>query len=111
MNVQAVYSHDLKFRNTVARWPGSVHDSRIFRNSRLCVKFENHDYNGVLLGDSRYALKAYLLTPILNPQTPPERRYNFSQNKILFQLRKVVRFDSIIAISTHVPQRSQLTLQ
>ena len=71
-------SHDLKFTNIVARWPGSVHDSRIFRNSRLCAKFENHDYNGSLLGDSGYAVKPYLLTPILNPQTAPERRYNYS---------------------------------
>ena len=42
VNVQAVCSHDLKFTNIVARWPGSVHDSRIFRNSRLCAKFKNH---------------------------------------------------------------------
>ena len=53
-------------------WLGSVHDSRMFPNSRLCAKFENHDYNGILLGDSGYALKPYLLTPILNPHTPPE---------------------------------------
>ena len=84
MNVQAVCSHDLKFTNIVARWPGSVHDSRIFRNSRLWAKFENHDFNGILVGDSGYALKPYLLTPILNPQTPPERRYNYSQSYILF---------------------------
>ena len=85
MNVQAVCSHNLKFINIVARWPGSVHDLRIFRNSRLCEKFENHDYNGNLLGDYEYALKPFLLTPILNPQTLPERRYNHSQNNILFQ--------------------------
>ena len=56
MNVQAVCSHELKYTNFVARWPGSVHDSRIFRNSRSCAKFENHDYKGILLGDSGYAL-------------------------------------------------------
>ena len=70
MNVQAVCIHDLKFTNIVARWPGSVHDSRIFGNGRLCTKFENHDYNGMLLGDSGYALKPYLLTPIVYTQTP-----------------------------------------
>ena len=57
MNAQAVCSHDLKLTNIVARWPGSVHDSRIFRNSRLCAKFENHDYNGILLSDPGYTLK------------------------------------------------------
>ena len=61
VNVQAMCSHDLKFTNIVARWSGSAHDSRIFRNSRLCAKFENHDFNGILLGDSGYALKPYPL--------------------------------------------------
>ena len=94
VNVQAVCSHDLKFTNIVARWPGSVHDSRIFRNSRLCAKFENHDFNGILLGVSGYALKPYLLTPILNPQTPPVRRYNYSQNYILFQFASTLFLQS-----------------
>ena len=31
---------------------------------------------GVLLGDSAYALKRYLLTPFLEPSTPAEERYN-----------------------------------
>ena len=80
-NVQAVCSHNLKFTTFVAKWPGSIHDSRIFRNSRPCAKFENNDYNGILLGDSGYALKPYLLTPILNPQTLPESRYNYSSQE------------------------------
>ena len=45
-------SLDLIFTNIVAKWPSSVHDSGIFQNSRLCAKFENGDYNGILLGDS-----------------------------------------------------------
>ena len=59
MNVQAVCSHDLKFTNIVASRPGSVHDLRIFPNSRLCAKFVNHDYYDILLGDSKYALNPY----------------------------------------------------
>ena len=54
MNVQAVCSHDLKFTNIVAKWPGYVHESRVFRNNRLCAKFVNHDFNGTFV------------TPILN---------------------------------------------
>ena len=38
---------DLKFTNIVARWPGSVHDSRIFQSSRLCGQLESWDIQGV----------------------------------------------------------------
>ena len=33
INVQAVSGPDLKILNIVARWPGSVHDARIYDNS------------------------------------------------------------------------------
>ena len=61
----------------MARWPGSVHDSTIFYNSRLKANFENNFYqNGLLLGDSAYPSKSYLLTPLLNPGRPAEILYN-----------------------------------
>ena len=31
---------------------------------------------GVILGDSAYALKRYLLTPFVDPQTPEEKKFN-----------------------------------
>lgn len=54
LNVQAVAGPDLTFYNVVSRWQGSVHDSRIFANSRLCAQLEEGLLPGHLLGDSGY---------------------------------------------------------
>lgn len=54
---------DLKFINIVASWPGSAHDSTIFNNSNLRVRFEHGEFpNCFLLGDSGYPLRDYFLT-------------------------------------------------
>lgn len=64
----------------VARWPGSSHDSHIFRNSRLHARLESGEFqNMAILGDSGYALKSYMLTPIPNPRRHAEVLYNESQ--------------------------------
>jgi hypothetical protein len=73
-----------KFINIVARWPGSTHDSHIFRTSNICNHFENNHRNledGILLGDSGYALKPYLMTPYYNPVTANQRAYNRAHRK------------------------------
>lgn len=64
----------------VARWPGSAHDSNIFRNSRLHARLESGEFkNMAILGDSGYALKSYMLTPLLNPVGRSQMLYNESQ--------------------------------
>lgn len=63
----------------VARWPGSVHDQTIFNNSFLKQRFESGQFgDSLILGDSGYELKRYLLTPFLNPASPAENLYNES---------------------------------
>lgn len=86
--------------NVVARWPGSSHDATVFNNSVLKSKFifnyliYNMEYSFIidslfavqceeglfgnrwLIGDSAYPCTSYLLTPLLNPTSPPEHRYN-----------------------------------
>lgn len=80
INVQAVVDANLKFRNIVARWPGSVHDSTIFNSSIVKDMMESPQFGSCcLLGDRGYALQRYLLTPLSSPQTAAERLYNESQ--------------------------------
>lgn len=74
-----------KFTNIVAKWPGSTHDSFIFRNSDVGIHLDqNHrgfDVDGLLLGDSGYACKPYLMTPYLRPSTRQQERYNSAQSR------------------------------
>lgn len=39
INVQLVCGPHMEIYDVVARWPGRVHDSRIFANSRCCLLF------------------------------------------------------------------------
>lgn len=80
LNVQVVGDADLRIRNIVARWSGSTHDQTIFNNSSIKAQFEGNEFgNSIMLGDSGYALKKYLITPILNPTIEVEQVFNESQ--------------------------------
>ena len=73
-----------RFTNIVARWPGSTHDSHIFNTSQICQQLEDNHNNleqGILLGDSGYALKPYLMTPYYEPATANQRAYNRAHRK------------------------------
>lgn len=64
----------------VARWPGSAHDSHIFDNSRIRARLENGEFGEtVLLGDSGYPLRNYLITPIGTPEGGGEQLFNEGQ--------------------------------
>ncbi|KAK5648057.1 hypothetical protein RI129_002949 [Pyrocoelia pectoralis] len=80
INVQAVCDANLRFIDIVGRWPGASHDSNIFDNSRIKAMFENGELpNGFLVSDSSYAVRTYLITPLLEPRTPAENLFNESQ--------------------------------
>lgn len=79
-NIQVICSADLRFQDVVCRWPGCPHDSNIFRNSRVRNYFENGIYDdSLLVADSGYAIKPYVITPLLNPQTPAPHIFNEAQ--------------------------------
>ncbi|KAH9359797.1 hypothetical protein HPB48_020990 [Haemaphysalis longicornis] len=67
INMQAVTGPNLEFFDVVASWPGSVHDSRIFENSRVRVRYEGKRLPGVLLGDMGYSCQPFLMTPLGEP--------------------------------------------
>lgn len=70
INILVACGPSLQFYYASARWPGSVHDSRVLRNSSLYQQWENNfrPFPGaVLLGDSGYPLLPWLMTPIERP--------------------------------------------
>ena len=81
INVQAICNASNEITNIVARWPGSTHDSRIFENSRIKESFANGEIDGILVGDSGYPCRTYLMTPVLNPTIAAERRFNTAQRR------------------------------
>ncbi|XP_060858749.1 putative nuclease HARBI1 [Metopolophium dirhodum] len=83
INVQLICDSKLRVLNVNALFPGSTHDTHIWNNSSVLPVMQelhrrNH-HNFYLLGDSGYPLRQWLLTPITNPTTNPEKYYNQKQ--------------------------------
>lgn len=70
INVQTICDANLKIQDIVARWPGSAHDYTIFNNSAIRGKFERREMkNCLLVADSGYAQRDYVMTLVGNPHT------------------------------------------
>ena len=79
LNVQTIAASNLKIINIVARWPGSAHDSTIFRNSEICRKFQNAEMErAILVGDAGYPIQNFLMTPLTVTNTIAQNLYNES---------------------------------
>lgn len=61
MHLQAVCDSSLRFLDVYCGYPGSVHDSRVYRNSPLHDALQNLPGKYNLLGDSAYPLSKMLL--------------------------------------------------
>ncbi|CAM4569172.1 unnamed protein product [Leuciscus chuanchicus] len=62
--------------NVEAKWPGSVHDSRMYRESTLSNRLERGEIDGFLLGDRGYPCRPTLITPYPEPEPGSQRRFN-----------------------------------
>ncbi|XP_052760293.1 putative nuclease HARBI1 [Mya arenaria] len=79
INVQASCDHRGVFTSINAIWPGSTHDAHVFRTSELFHFMETHHHgleDGILLGDSAYPCKPYMLTPYLHPANEAQQHFN-----------------------------------
>ncbi|XP_023230978.1 putative nuclease HARBI1 [Centruroides sculpturatus] len=81
LNVQLICDANMYIMNVNARFPGSVHDAFIWKNSNVRKAFQrwhncNRNAHTWLLGDSGYPLEPWLLTPLRTTNTQAEVKYN-----------------------------------
>ncbi|XP_050705937.1 putative nuclease HARBI1 [Eriocheir sinensis] len=82
LNVQVVADSKMRIISFCASFPGSVHDSYIWRQSVLRQQFVEGQYgDSLLLGDSGYPLEPFLMTPVSQPTTDAHRAYNRSHSR------------------------------
>lgn len=90
IQVQAVCRHNMFFSHIYAGYPGSVHDSRVLKQSdlwtnglRMC-NMANH-----ILGDAAYPTRRWLLTPFRDNGhlTDQQKKYNqyHSSNRVVIE--------------------------
>ncbi|KAM6945705.1 putative nuclease HARBI1 [Aplochiton taeniatus] len=63
-------------------WPGGVTDSHILWRSPMpeLLLPDRDSTDGWLLGDRRYPLRKWLMTPVPHPESPAEFRYNLAHS-------------------------------
>lgn len=82
LNCQVIANSAMKFTNVCASYPGSAHDSFIWRFCKVRQRMERHRENTYwLLGDFGYFLEPFLLTPVLAPQNPAEMAYILAHSR------------------------------
>ena len=88
--MQAICDSDCKFLDIFVGYPGSVHDSRVLKNSPMYVQSLYPPEGYVILGDGGYPCLSEpigLITPYREPvRNPVERRFN----KIHAKARSVI---------------------
>lgn len=87
--MQGICDSKMRLIDVFIGYPGSVHDSRVFRNSSLGNTLAEKCGNFILLGDSGYPLQTHLLTPFKDRGnlTRPQQVYNLrlAQNRYVIE--------------------------
>lgn len=83
INTQVICDSDLLITNVDAGYGGATHDAYIWRESEIRSHLESlQSETSYLLGDSGYALREYMMTPVDNAiEDSPEGRYNSLQKR------------------------------
>lgn len=87
INVQATCNAQEIFTSVDCQWPGSVHDSRIFKNSNIYNILKNSTEECVLLGDDGYSISPWVMTPWRTPATQEQQNYNnvFCRERVIIE--------------------------
>ena len=84
LNVLGVAGPDLKFYYINANYPGRCHDAGVLRKTSLCTSFEagfRPFPKAVILGDSAYPLREWLITPYRGTPEGAKNLFNRSHIK------------------------------
>ncbi|XP_036329439.1 putative nuclease HARBI1 [Rhagoletis pomonella] len=91
LNTMVVCDHKMRIRSIDPRYPGSCHDSLIWRSSDirsyLQAQYNNGEHNTWLLGDAGYPLEPFLITPY---RSAGEGTHQSTFNKCHSRARNVV---------------------
>ncbi|XP_062553045.1 putative nuclease HARBI1 isoform X2 [Armigeres subalbatus] len=86
-NVQATCDANDIITSIDCSWPGSVHDSRIWKNSDVYRIMSENTSGALLLGDEGYAIAPWIMTPYRNPDSAIRENYNkiFCRERVVIE--------------------------
>lgn len=89
INVQATCDAQERFTSIDATWPGSVHDSRIFKTSSLYRQLQANSAASTtfVLADSGYGAAPWVLVPYQAPSTPAQTYFNsiYAKERVIIE--------------------------
>jgi DDE superfamily endonuclease len=88
LTTMIVCDHKRRIRHYLAGFPGSAHDNRVFKATKLATKPEEHfDEMQYLLGDSAFENQWYMVSAFKKPRNTPIPKKDEKFNEKLAQLR------------------------